>query len=505
MPWESFDDIMSQTTLSMPNASYRREDWLRGYESQPQEFDYWLEEGEGELPTELRGTFFRNGPGLLDVNGHPLHHPFDGDGMVSAISFTERGVHYRNRFVRTAGFCAEQAAGRILYRGVFGTRKAGGWLANAFDLRFKNLANTHVIYWGGKLLAMWEGGEPHRLDPATLATLGLETFEGQLSPPVFAAHPHIDPAAKADGGQPCLVNFAVASGLSTTLKLYELDQSARIVRQSTYPIAGFAFMHDFAITPHYGIFFQTPTTMQGLPYVLGLRSPGECIRFQPDRPTRVILLPRPGAGSSEAKPIVLEADPCFVFHHANAYEQGDEICVDSICYASFPSLKPGTDFRQVDFNALPPGQLWRFHLNLKTGKVTHELLLERCCEFPSLHPALVGRPYRYLYLGAAHAPTGNAPLQALLKFDRQTGEQQVWSAAPRGFTGEPLFVPRPGSTAEDDGWLLTIAYDSTQHRSVVLIFAAQDIQQGPIARLPLRHHIPFGLHGSFTPTVFIEG
>ncbi|WP_448562937.1 carotenoid oxygenase family protein [Trichothermofontia sp.] len=494
----------SPTTPNPIEASYRHEDWLRGYESQPQEFDYWIEDIMGELPPELQGTFFRNGPGLLEVNGQPLHHPFDGDGMVSAISFAGDRVHYRNRYVRTAGFCQEQAAGRILYRGVFGTRKPGGWLANAFDLRFKNIANTHVIYWGGKLLALWEGGEPHRLDPATLETWGLETFDGQLKPPVFAAHPHLDPASEADGGQPCLVNFAVASGLSTTLKLYELDPSARIVRQTTYPISGFAFMHDFAITPHYGIFFQTPTTLQGLPYVLGLRSPGECIRFHPDRPTRVILLPRPGAMPAAAKPIVLETDPCFVFHHANAFEMGDEICVDSICYATFPTLKPGTDFRRVDFRALPPGELWRFHLNLKTGKVTHEVLLTRCCEFPSLHPAHVGRPYRYLYLGAAPAPMGNAPLQAFLKLDLQTGEQQLWSAAPKGFTGEPLFVPRPGSTAEDEGWVLAIAYDSCHHRSDVLIFAAQDLGQGPIARLHLRHHIPFGLHGSFTPEVFIR-
>jgi all-trans-8'-apo-beta-carotenal 15,15'-oxygenase len=50
-----------------------------------------------------------------------------------------------------------QVAGRPLYRNAF-TRGAadGGWLFNPFNLRLKNIANTGVIHWGGKLLALWE-------------------------------------------------------------------------------------------------------------------------------------------------------------------------------------------------------------------------------------------------------------------------------------------------------------------------------------------------------------
>lgn len=62
-----------------------------------------------------------------------------------------------------------------------------------------------------------------------------------------------------------------------------------------------------------------------------------------------------------------------------------------------PEVEPESDFRQVDFEALSPGELWRFYLNLKDGKVRRELIDNRCCEFPSIHPANVGRSYRYLY------------------------------------------------------------------------------------------------------------
>jgi all-trans-8'-apo-beta-carotenal 15,15'-oxygenase len=88
----------------------------------------------------------------------------------------------------------EQKAGKILYRGVFGTQKPGGLLANAFDFKLKNIANTNVIYWGGKLLALWEAADPYRLDPYTLETLGKEHFNGVLSEgEAFGAHPRFDP------------------------------------------------------------------------------------------------------------------------------------------------------------------------------------------------------------------------------------------------------------------------------------------------------------------------
>lgn len=88
--------------------SYTLKDWQGGYESLNQEFDYWIDDIEGEIPPELQGTLFRNGPGLLDINGQKLHHPFDGDGMISRITFTNSRAHFRNRFVTTAGYLAEK-------------------------------------------------------------------------------------------------------------------------------------------------------------------------------------------------------------------------------------------------------------------------------------------------------------------------------------------------------------------------------------------------------------
>jgi all-trans-8'-apo-beta-carotenal 15,15'-oxygenase len=156
----------------------------------------------------------------------------------------------------------------------------------------------------------------------------------------------------------------------------------------------------------------------------------------------------------------------------------------------------------VDFDRVPAGQLWRFSLDIDAGTAAITKLLTRCVEFPTLHPNVVGRPYRHLFIGTAHAPEGNAPLQALLKLDTHTGNTDLWSAAPRGFMGEPLFVPRPQGQGEDDGWVLVLMYNAERRCSDLVILEGKDITAGPVSRLKLPHHVPYGLHGSFVPRYF---
>lgn len=473
------------------------EDWVSGYRSQSEEYSYWITDIEGTIPSDLEGTLFRNGPGLMDVFGHEVKHPFDGDGMVSSITFRQGKAYYRNRFVRTAGYVAEQTQQKPLYRGVFGTQKPGGPLANAFDLKLKNIANTHIVYWGGKLLALWEAAEPHRLDPYSLETIGLDSLNGLLPPGgAFTAHPKFDPGHHH--GQPRLVGFSVKAGLSSTISLYELDTSGQVMSRHSHTVPGFAFLHDFALTPNYAIFFQNPVSFNPLPFVFGFKGAAECISYDPKQPTRILVIPRNGQEPMQ----VIPTDPCFVFHHANAFEQDGKLVVDSVCYDRFPTLEGANDYKTVDFNAVPAGQLWRFTVDLEQEAAQVTKLIPRCVEFPTLHPDRVGQPHRFLYIGTAHASQGNAPLQALLKWDAETGQTAVWSAAPRGFMGEPVFVPHADGTAEDDGWILMLMYNAERRCSDVVILEAKDITAGPVARLKLSNHVPYGLHGSFVPEYF---
>lgn len=477
------------------SPTFSCEDWQKGYESLRTERSYWIDEVEGEIPIALEGTLFRNGPGQLDINGQKYGHPFDGDGMICAIAFKDGKAHFTNQFVKTPEFLAEQKAGKILYRGVFGTQKAGGWLRNIFDLRNKNVANTNVVYQGGKLLALWEAAQPYALNPKNLDTLGLENFEGKLEAgKVFTAHP------RRDDRTGDLWGFGVQPGPQSKISIYQVNAEGKLSTESQVTVSGFCFLHDFAYTPNYRIFIQNPVSFKPLPFIFGFATAGECIELRPNTPSQFLLIDRQGNLQT------LETDPCFVFHHCNAYEEGDEIIVDSVCYPDYPKLEPNTDFRNIDFDGVVAGQLYRFRINPKLGTVKRQLILERSCEFPVVNPRCMGQKYRYAYIGAIAKESGNAPLQAIAKVDVETGKQEFHSFAPRGFISEPIFVPRDHHAdhhgAEDDGWIMTLVFDAAHNRSDLVILDAQNIAGKPVATLHLKHHVPYGLHGSFTDQVF---
>ena len=145
---------------------------------------------------------------------------------------------------------------------------------------------------------------------------------------------------------------------------------------------------------------------------------------------------------------IVPAPEGFVFHHLNAWEEGEELVVESIHYADFPSVGPEDDFRETDFDAIPEGLMKRCRIDLAQGTVETTLLSQRCCEFAMVHPARQGLEARYAWMAVAHRPQGNDPLQAIAKLDLRSGEQRVWSAAPRGFVSEPMLVPDPEAGPE---------------------------------------------------------
>ncbi len=159
------------------------------------EHDYVIDEVEGELPRELTGTLYRIGPGKWEVGRTLMHHLFDGDGMVSQFSFDGRSVRFRNRYVRTPQFRDGMVAYQARKPGV-GTALPGGfWVNFAKSKGPANAANTGVAVHADRLLALWEGGPPYRLDPDTLETFGVEDFSGRLKGMLkaFSAHPKWDP------------------------------------------------------------------------------------------------------------------------------------------------------------------------------------------------------------------------------------------------------------------------------------------------------------------------
>lgn len=72
---------------------------------------------KGEIPRDLHGIYVRNTHNQVH-EAIGVYHPFDGDAMLHAVHFEDGKAFYRNRFVETTGFLAEQAAEKALWPGI---------------------------------------------------------------------------------------------------------------------------------------------------------------------------------------------------------------------------------------------------------------------------------------------------------------------------------------------------------------------------------------------------
>jgi all-trans-8'-apo-beta-carotenal 15,15'-oxygenase len=81
-------------------------------------------------------------------------------------------------------------------------------------------------------------------------------------------------------------------------------------------------------------------------------------------------------------------------------------------------------------------------------------------------------------------------------------------AGPGAAAGAAAARAAPGAAApeaEVDGWLIASVYDAERGQGNLVIFdAARPLADGPVARIRLPHHLPSGLHGSWSPEFFGE-
>jgi all-trans-8'-apo-beta-carotenal 15,15'-oxygenase len=103
-------------------------------------------------------------------------------------------------------------------------------------------------------------------------------------------------------------------------------------------------------------------------------------------------------------------------------------------------------------------------------------------------PGREGREHGLTYLAIDE-------LSGIARLDTRTGKLDAHILPATERASEPLFVPRPNATAEDDGHVLSLCADA--NRGFVAVYDARRIAAGPIARVWLDHHVPITFHGTF--------
>ncbi|MGE0800628.1 MAG: carotenoid oxygenase family protein [Lautropia sp.] len=445
----------------------------------------------GTVPARLDGVYLRNTQNPVH-QPRGVYHPFDGDAMLHLLRFERGRVEYRNRFVRTKAFIAEQQAGRALYAGLIdrpSLAERPGWGARG---GLRDTAATDVIVHAGQALAtFYQCGEPYRLDPLMLADRGVSAWgERVLADGGISAHPKVCPAS----GDLLFFNY---SKQAPYMHYGEVDRDDRLVHYVPVPLPGPRLPHDMAFTANYAVLDDFPLHWDESLLASGRHK----LVYHADRPARFAVVPRRHAPQTGIR--WFEASPTYVLHWLNAWEEGSEIVLHGY-HQRTPMPKAGYDNTG---NTLGPERygptLYEWRLDLASGRVRERRLDERLLEFGMINARYWGRPYRYSYSMIAHP--GSFLFDGILRYDHVSGASQSWRFGEGRFGSESPVAPCVGAVDEDDAYVVSFVTDMAADRSECVVLDARRIDQGPVARILLPHRISSGTHACWAGADELRG
>jgi len=428
---------------------------------------------EGRWPSDLHGTFYRNGPARFELGGERYHHWFDGDGMVQAWHIDAGRVRHEARFVRTRKYEEESAAGEFLYP--------------AFDTDIErrpvgsndtvNTANTNAVPHAGRLYALWEGGSATELDPANLATRGTKTWRADLAAMPFSAHPKVTP----DG---TLWNFGVVFG-GDKLLLWRIDADGSLGKFGMVDVPQLAMVHDFVVTARYMVFLVPPYEVHFAPHTSYL----DAHVWNGSRPMRAVVVDRADFTLRR----IVEMPAGMVFHFGNGWDEGNTIRFDACLSRDDSIVKAlGSVMRGEVRHHVAASNSVLVTLDLARGTARSETLLG-ATEFPRIAAADVGRRYRQLYL-TTDRNAADFGMTGVACVDIDSGRVDRYDYGPGWIVEEHIPVPKASGKGQ---WLLGAAYDVSGRQTVLAVFDAAHVSHGPVARARLPYAAPLCFHGNF--------
>jgi carotenoid cleavage dioxygenase len=477
------------TTLRPNDHPYLNGPWTPLHE-EVDAFD--LDVIEGKIPHDLDGVYLRNTENQVH---EPLgrYHPFDGDGMIHQIDFRAGRASYRNRWVRTRCFQAEQEAGQSLWAGVmdrFGKSARSGFGAHG---GLKDAASTDVIVHRGVALALhYQCGEAYAMNPETLEPLGIAPWV-----PIDGASAH----AKVDErtGELLFFNF---SKHAPYMHYGVVNRRGQLQTYIPVPLPGPRIPHDMAFSEHYTILNDLPMFWEKVWLVPNLYM----VRFHEEVPSRFAVVPRHGRTEDIRW---FEAASTFVLHYLNAYEEGEELILDGY-FQENPSPKPLANaprgfermMAYIDQHSFR-SKLHRWRFNLKTGRTREEHLDDPIVEFGVINQQYAGRKHRFVY--STTGEPGWFLMNGFVKHDVQTGQSWQVRLGPGRFGSEAPFAPRIGAKDEDDGYLVSFVTDERRGTSECILIDAKRFEDGPVCRIALPHKICSGTHACWASRPFSCG
>lgn len=471
--------LQSQATDAV--ASGRR----RGFLSGAREIDAAPVRVAGRLPDWLQGSLLLNGPALWELPRRALEHWFDGLGMLHRLRIGPDGVTYRSRFARSQSYLQAMATGAPATAEFDTSSPASLWTR----LKGAPVTDNPAVVMsrvGADWIAVTETPTLTRFDPDTLETAGPLPIDDDVGIHLMAAHGVTDDAGN-------YWNVGIRLGRKSELRLFRLRPgSSRREVVASLRMARAGYTHAFAVTGRHAIVWETAMRAQALSFRFSARSYIRNFRWEPAGGSRLHAI-------SLADGAVQSWDtPAFMcFHPIQAWQEGAGFVVELSTYDD------ATIFEDLRLAPLRRGQAQRcvprlVRYRLQPGRSGAQAeVFGAAFELPQVPPAHWGHARASVAWGAgldARDPSGF--FDRTVRLDLRSGEQRLWRR-PHAIQLEPLFVPRPGAPAEDDGVLLvpTLADDDASTVIGVVDAASMECR----AQLHAPQVIPFGFHAAWAP------
>ena len=448
------------------------------YRRPPDDAGSYAARWQGVRPEWLRGSVVRTAPAVFGLPGWQSTHLFDALGAVFAWRIApEPRLDWR---LIDCEVSRDARRGRARLA-TFGTRMRRPWWRRLLQPvpRISDNVNVNVQPFAGGLVAMTEAPKQALIDADSLAVKDWLRYQDELGAVSMTAHPVLE----RDTG--LVVNIAQVYGARPECVLYQhapRDLRRRVLAR--WSSREQPYVHSFGLTPRRAILVDHPLRVRPHTMLWSEKPYIEHFRWQPERGTRLVVLERAGGA-----PRIAETEACFVFHVVNAWEERDATVIDVLAYPD-----PGViaELRVENLANAPTGKPDYVRLRIPAGgRASFERRLERCFDFPTLHPRALGQAHRYCWGADPWSAKGSS---TLYKYDARSGTTH--SARLDGWmAGEPLFVPEPGAASEDAGVLLSVGSHVTRQAAALFVVDATSMDVIAVAEAGV--DLPLGFHGTF--------
>lgn len=206
-------------------------------------------------------------------------------------------------------------------------------------------------------------------------------------------------------------------GPKPCLNLYRINPEGQLFENHQLPLDAFPFCHDFALSDRYAIFFVGSIVFGNmLPVILGTRTISDQVNFDSSIAMKILVLDLEDFSLVRS----FETDPGAIIHFGNAFESGDELIVDGMYQDNFEANETLSDVFNPE-GRFGGGYYQRYTMNLKTGDLRSERVVETESEFPTINPRVAGQRHQFTYTACSIDNGADSFFNGIAKVDFDGG------------------------------------------------------------------------------------